>query len=73
MLTLIGSKEGIGHIHLAFVDPGDMWLVPSPGYPVYPVGASFSGGVSHVMPLTKANGFLPDLKAIPRTWRQKAS
>jgi LL-diaminopimelate aminotransferase len=72
VLTLIGSKEGIGHIHLAFVDPGDIVLVPSPGYPVYPVGTSFSGGVSHIMPLLKANGFLPDLTAIPREVAKKA-
>src|SRR2546426_9316253 len=44
VLTLIGSKEGIGHIPLAFVDPGDVVLVPSPGYPVYPVATSFAGG-----------------------------
>ncbi|HEX6948680.1 MAG TPA: LL-diaminopimelate aminotransferase [Nitrospira sp.] len=72
VLTLIGSKEGIGHIHLAFVDPGDIVLVPSPGYPVYPVGTSFCGGVSHIMPLTKANGFLPDLEAIPKDVARKA-
>jgi LL-diaminopimelate aminotransferase len=72
VLTLIGSKEGIGHIHLAFVDPGDVVLVPSPGYPVYPVGTSFCGGVSHIMPLTKANGFLPDLNAIPTDMAKKA-
>ena len=72
VLTLIGSKEGIGHIHLAFVDPGDVVLVPSPGYPVYPVGTGFSGGTSHIMPLTKANGFLPDLNAIPREVAKKA-
>ena len=72
VLTLIGSKEGIGHIHLAFVDPGDIVLVPSPGYPVYPVGTGFSGGVSHLMPLTKANGFLPDLNAIPKDVAKKA-
>mgnify|MGYP001764835046 FL=1 len=72
VLTLIGSKEGIGHIHLAFVDPGDVVLVPSPGYPVYPVGTSFCGGVSHIMPLTKANGFLPDLNAIPKDVAKKA-
>jgi LL-diaminopimelate aminotransferase len=72
VLTLIGSKEGIGHIHLAFVDPGDVVLVPSPGYPVYPVGTSFCGGVTHIMPLTKANGFLPDLTAIPRDVAKKA-
>ena len=72
VLTLIGSKEGIGHIPLAFVDPGDIVLVPSPGYPVYPVGTSFAGGVSHFMPLTKQNGFLPDLKAIPKDVAKKA-
>jgi LL-diaminopimelate aminotransferase len=72
VLTLIGSKEGIGHIHLAFIDPGDVVLVPSPGYPVYPVGTSFCGGVSHLMPLTKANGFLPDLNAIPKEVARKA-
>ena len=72
VLTLIGSKEGIGHIHLAFVDPGDTVLVPSPGYPVYPVGTSFCGGVSYTMPLTKANGFLPDLNAIPTEVARKA-
>ena len=72
VLTLIGSKEGIGHIHLAFVDPGDVVLVPSPGYPVYPVGTSFCGGQSHFMPLTKANGFLPDLNAIPKDVAKKA-
>lgn len=72
VLTLIGSKEGIGHIHLAFVDPGDVVLVPSPGYPVYPVGTSFCGGTSHFMPLTKSNGFLPDLDAIPNDVAKKA-
>ncbi|MBX3324993.1 MAG: LL-diaminopimelate aminotransferase [Nitrospira sp.] len=72
VLTLIGSKEGIGHIHLAFVDPGDIVLVPSPGYPVYPVGTSFCGGQSQIMPLTKANGFLPDLTAIPKDVAKKA-
>ena len=65
VLALIGSKEGIGHVPLAFVDPGDVVLVPSPGYPVYPVGTSFAGGTSHTMPLRKQNGFLPDLNAIP--------
>ncbi|MGE3976294.1 MAG: LL-diaminopimelate aminotransferase [Nitrospira sp.] len=72
VLTLIGSKEGIGHIHLAFVNPGDVVLVPSPGYPVYPVGTSFSGGISHIMPLTKTIGFLPDLGAIPKEVAKKA-
>lgn len=64
-LSLIGSKEGIGHIPLAFVNPGDTVLVPSPGYPVYPVGALLAGGESVIMPLKEENGFLPDFKAIP--------
>jgi len=72
VLTLIGSKEGIGHIHLAFVDPGDFVLVPSPGYPVYPVATNFAGGKVHIMPLTKKTGFLPDLKAVPAGVARKA-
>ena len=72
VLTLIGSKEGIGHIPLAFVDPGDIVLVPSPGYPVYPVGTGFAGGVAHLMPLLKQNRFLPDLTAIPKDIARKA-
>jgi len=72
VLTLIGSKEGIGHVPLAFVDPGDVVLVPSPGYPVYPVGTSFAGGIPYVMPLPKANGFLPDLGAVPAEVARRA-
>ena len=72
VLTLIGSKEGIGHVPLAFIDPGDLALVPSPGYPVYPVGISFAGGTSYYMPLVKEHGFLPDLNAIPKEVAQKA-
>ncbi len=65
VLSLIGSKEGIGHIPLAFVNPGDVVLVPSPGYPVYPVATLFAGGESHIMPLLEANNFLPDFSIIP--------
>lgn len=72
VLTLIGSKEGIGHIPLAFIDPGDIVLVPSPGYPVYPVATTFAGGVPHVMPLLKHNRFLPDLHAIPKDVAKRA-
>ncbi|GKS56889.1 aminotransferase [Nitrospira sp.] len=66
VLALIGSKEGIGHVPLAFIDPGDIVLVPTPGYPVYPVATTFAGGTPYSMPLTKENGFLPDLDAIPK-------
>lgn len=72
VLTLIGSKEGIGHVPLAFIDPGDVVLVPSPGYPVYPVATGFAGGTSYIMPLRKENRFLPDLAAIPRDIATKA-
>jgi len=70
-LSLIGSKEGIGHVPLAFVEPGDTVLVPSPGYPVYPVSVMFAGGKSHIMPLLEVNGFLPDFKAIPEETLQQ--
>lgn len=65
ILPLLGSKEGIGHIHLAFVNPGDVVLVPEPGYPVYNSGTLFAGGETFWMPLKKDNAFLPDLTAIP--------
>ncbi len=72
VLSLIGSKEGIGHIPLAFINPGDVVLVPSPGYPVYPVAAIFAGGEGYSMPLLKGNRFLPDLKAVPQDVLQRA-
>lgn len=72
VLSLIGSKEGIGHIPLAFVNPGDTVLVPSPGYPVYPVGTLFAGGQSHFMPLLEENDFLPDFSVIPKSVLKRA-
>ena len=57
IVALIGSKEGIAHAPLAFLDPGDVALVPDPGYPVYPVATTFAGGIPHSMPLLKENGF----------------
>jgi len=65
VLTLIGSKEGIGHLPLAFINPGDLALIPTPGYPVYHTATLFSGGQSFFMPLLKENGFLPVLESIP--------
>lgn len=72
VLTTIGSKDGIAHLPLAVVNPGDVVLVPQPGYPVYNSGALFAGGVVHVMPLLEKNDFLPDLEAIPEDVRRKA-
>ncbi|MDB9823461.1 LL-diaminopimelate aminotransferase [Deltaproteobacteria bacterium] len=65
VLSLIGSKEGIAHLPLAFIDPGDVALVPSPAYPVYNIATMFAGGESYFMPLTSDNNFLPDLDSIP--------
>jgi LL-diaminopimelate aminotransferase len=65
VLSLIGSKEGVGHIALCFIDPGDVALVPDPGYPVYPVGTLFAGGEPYYLPLREENDFLPDLDAVP--------
>ncbi len=65
VLTLIGTKEGIGHAPLAFVNPGDVVLVPEPGYPVYYSGTVFAGAEPVYVPLLKQNGFLPDLAALP--------
>ena len=72
VLPLIGSKEGIGHIALCFIDPGDIALVPDPGYPVYAIGTMFAGGESYLLPLTEDNNFLPDLDSIPVDVARKA-
>lgn len=65
VLTTIGSKDGIAHLPLAMINPDDVVLVPSPGYPVYNSGAIFAGGRPWTMQLTEANGWQPDLDAIP--------
>jgi len=65
VVSLIGSKEGIAHLPLAFINPGDVSLVPSPAYPVYHIATLFAGGESYFMPLLSENKFLPDLNAIP--------
>jgi len=70
--TLIGSKEGLAHIFLAFVDPGDVTLVPDPAYPVYKIGTLLSGGEPYFLPLTAENNFIPDLNKIPMDAAKKA-
>ena len=62
---LVGSKEGIFHLPVAFVDPGDVALIPDPGYPVYETGTILAGGEPYFMPLLAKNDFLPDFAAIP--------
>jgi LL-diaminopimelate aminotransferase len=72
VLTLIGSKEGIGHIPFAFLDPGDVTLVPDPGYPVYAAATIMAGGDPYSLPLEKKNNFLPDFDRIPPEVLKKA-
>lgn len=59
VLTLIGSKEGIAHIPLSFVNPGQGVLVPDPGYPVYEAATVFAGGLPLKFPLLEKNSYLP--------------
>src|SRR5919197_1578556 len=62
VLPLVGSKEGLAHMSLAFIDPGDQALVPDPGYPVYAIGTLLAGGLPVSMPLRADRGFLPDFE-----------
>src|SRR5687768_12035623 len=65
VLPLIGSKEGIANIAYCLIDPGDVGLLPDPGYPVYRAGTIFAGGEPYYLPLREENGFLPDFSVIP--------
>ncbi len=66
VVALIGSKEGIAHFPLAFVNPGDVVLCPDPAYPVYKIGTLFAGGEPYILPLKEENRFLPDFKSVPK-------
>ncbi len=68
----IGSKEAVFHMPLAFIDPGDTVLVPTPGYPPYSRGTLFAGGKTHYLPLTPEKGWLIDFDAIPNEVAQAA-
>lgn len=61
----IGSKDALSHFHFAFVNPGDVVLIPNPGYPVYNTGTIFTDGEPYFLPLKKEHNFLPDLDSIP--------
>jgi LL-diaminopimelate aminotransferase len=72
ILSLIGAKEGLAHLILAYIQPGDITLVPSPAYPVYRNYTLLCGGTPVTVPLKAENGFLPDLKAIDPAVADKA-
>lgn len=65
VIPVLGGKEGVGHIALACLDPGDVCLAPDPGYPPYTSGPVFAGATVHYLPLREENGFLPDLEGAP--------
>lgn len=70
--TLMGSQDGLAHIALCLVNPGDVVLVPDPGYPIFSAGPLVAGAELYRMPLRKKNGFLPDFEAIPADIRRRA-
>ncbi len=70
--SLIGSKEGLHNTIMAFIDRGDVGLIPDPGYPVYQTSILLAGGTPYFMPLKPENNFLPDLDAIPEDICKKA-
>ncbi|RYD05392.1 hypothetical protein N752_08595 [Desulforamulus aquiferis] len=68
----MGSQDGLAHISMAYIDPGDIALVPDPGYPIYSASILLAGGELYPMPLLASNRFLPDLAAIPPEIAQRA-
>ncbi|WP_029552012.1 LL-diaminopimelate aminotransferase [Thermocrinis jamiesonii] len=72
VIALIGSKEGIAHFPLAFINPGDVVLCPDPAYPVYKIGTLLAGGEPYVLPLKEENGFLPDFRSVPKDVLKRA-
>ncbi len=71
VIGLIGSKEGLFNLSQVILNPGDVALVPDPGYPVYSASGIIAGGDVVHFPLLAENGFLPDLEAIPSEIREK--
>lgn len=71
-LALVGSKEGVGHLAAAILNPGDIVLVPGPSYPVHYNGVILANGEVYPMPLLEEKGFLPELTKIPEDVARKA-
>ena len=69
---VIGSKEGLAHLAWAYADPGDVVIVPNPGYTVYKVNALMAGADVHEVPLKEENGYLPDFSDIPTEVAKRA-
>lgn len=72
VLALIGSKEGIGHMSMAYLDPGELALVPNPAYPIHRNGVILAGGEVYDMPILPGNNYLPELEKIPSKVARRA-
>ncbi|GAB6432114.1 hypothetical protein bcgnr5390_03930 [Bacillus luti] len=72
VLLLMGSQDGLVHLPMVYANPGDIILVPDPGYTAYETGIQMAGATSYYMPLTKENDFLPNLQDIPEEIADKA-
>lgn len=72
VLTLMGSQDGLAHIAMAYINPGDIALVPDPGYPIYAASILLAEGELYPMPLLARNNFLPDFDRIPAEVARKA-
>jgi len=72
VLTVMGSQDGLVHLPMVFTNPGDIILVPDPGYTAYDAGIALAGAAPYPMPLREENHYLPDLSKIPNEIREKA-
>jgi LL-diaminopimelate aminotransferase len=72
VLSLIGSKEGLFNLCQAFLNPGDLVLVPSPGYPVYAAATTIAGATTYTFVLKPEDNYLPDFRSIPDDIAQQA-
>lgn len=70
--SLMGSQDGLAHFAVAWTDPGDIVLVPDPGYPIYEGSVHLAGAIPYRMPLRADNDFLPKLTDIPKDVAQRA-
>ncbi|CAM3996519.1 aminotransferase class I/II-fold pyridoxal phosphate-dependent enzyme [Paenibacillus alkaliterrae] len=73
IVTLLGSQDGLAHLAMSLCDPGDMALLPNPGYPIYSASLALAGVECVLMPLREENGFMPDLDAVPDEEWDRAS
>ena len=72
IMSVYGSQEGMAHIGLVMCDPGDVMLVPNPGYPVFGIGPELMGAKIETYPLYKENNFIPNFDDIPEETARKA-